>query len=218
MDNIIGEAQEDSTHLARVGIFRKVLFSALFLGAVGIAVFTFWSSKKADLAKENAKLSELILEFDQQPGPLSQESLSKLSTGISKASREFAPFAQLNLAGLSLREKNYPKAVEALSQIVAEKNCALELSQYAKIMLVSIAIDHDNIVDSAAVQEYLKEIDLPNMPFVGNAKIVKSLYLIKVDRNDDASQVLSSIINSKNFSSVIKVQAAAIADSIDLQK
>jgi hypothetical protein len=113
-----------------------------------------------------------------------------------------------------LRQKNYTKAAEIFRSVADSKDFSEILRHYAKIMLVSIAIDHTDALAKEDVESFVKDLDQPSTPFSDNAKIVKSLYLVKENRTDEARKILSAVLKSPTISDTAKFEAAAILESL----
>ena len=213
MDNIIQEAAEDNAYRSRVAIFQKVLIAACILGLVAVISYIWWSSSKAKSEKESVEISELLLDYNKQKTAAPEDEIAQLDKKVAKSSAKFSSFAKLHLAGLNLRQKNYAKAAEVFRSVADSKDSSEVLRHYAKIMLVSIAIDHSKILPKEEIENCIKDLDAPVTPFTDNAKIVKSLYLVKENKFDEARRILSTVLKSPTISDTIKFEAAAILEA-----
>jgi len=210
MDNIIEEVQDERAYRHRVAIFQKVLIATFVVGVVAIALFVVWSSNKAKKVEESSQMSAMLLNIDGQKNFGMPSEIADLEDKIAKNTTEFVNFARLHLAGIHFRQKNYAKSVEAFRAVLGSTDAPESLRHYARIMLVSIALDHPSVIKQEDLDSYVKDLDVQGTPFVYNAKIVKALYLIKENKTQEAQVILNSIIKAQDVSDVIKVQAAAL--------
>ena len=157
----------------------------------------------------------MMLDFAEKNSAERANITAQLEAKIQQNTSEFAYFAKLHLAGLALREKDYLKANECFRFVIDAKSAPALLSDYAKIMLVSIALDHPEVIAKVELDKYIKDLDSANTAFIYNAKIIKSLYFIKENKIKEAQEILASILNSQEVPDVFRVQAAAIMDSVN---
>ncbi len=212
MQDILENVQEDMQYQTVVHRFRKFLFFAIMLALVFIVILTvrsFWESK---IAEQNNQISSLILALQDQKQL--DDDRSKLESTLEKNNNPFVSFAKLKLAELCMQDKDFAKAALLFKEIIAAKDVNTIVSQYAKIMLVSVCLDHGGILSADELAKYAQDLGSPNEAFYGNGAIVKSLYFISVNQKQEAENLMNILLNNPDVSNLLKVQASAIIASL----
>jgi predicted negative regulator of RcsB-dependent stress response len=211
MNEILDETVAEAMYEKKVDIFKKALFIAVIIGFIIIVSLSLYSSRESKIANLNSEVSNLL--FQSINNPDNQEYINKLLNKIKGQDTTTTNLAKLYLFGLDIKGKNFSNAVVILHEIIASTNAGKIIKNYAKINLVSISLDRPDLVPASYIEKYITEIDIKSLPLARNGQIIKSLYLIKQSKLDEAANILKEISQDPDVSREIQLQAKAIIAS-----
>jgi hypothetical protein len=213
MKDILAEISEDSYYEKKIKIFKNLLFIAAIGGLIAIILLSLYSSREDKINQANTEITHIMLNAMNNPNlKLNEQKL------LEKASLQNIPlinFAKLQLVGINLKEQNFSEAAKNLQEIIVAKKSPEVLKQYAKLMLVSLSLDHENIIPKASLVKYIDDLSDEKIQFSYNAKIIKSLYLTKEGKQDEAKTLLQDVLNKNPLPEAIRDQALAILASFE---
>ena len=212
MQDILENVEEERKYILRVKFFKQFLALLIIFGIILAVFLSFKSSNDKKLAATNAQLSDLMLSLKGQRQLLAER--QQLESKLQQEHNPFTSFAKLKLVEFALEESKFQQAAQILEEIIAAQETDEIISNYARLMLVLICLDHNNLILPNKLAEHVKILDQPGFAFAGNAKIVKSLYLIKENRKTEAESLLKELLQNSETLDLLKVQASAIIASL----
>jgi hypothetical protein len=216
MKEILDETVAEAAYEKKVALFKKALLFASSAGVIIIILLSLYSIREEKITSLNSEISNLL--FKSINNPDNKEYVAKLIDKINGQDTAATNVAKLYLFGLDVKNKNFPSAVTILHEIISSPKASDIIKNYAKINMISISLDHPDLVPNIYIERYAQEIEVSSSPLVHNGKIIKSLYLIKNGKPKEAKALAESVLSDSNASQEIQIQAQAIIANMEYEK
>jgi hypothetical protein len=213
MDDILDETAAEAAYEKKVSLFKTTLLLAGLIGFIIIVLLSIYSIRQSKSQRLASEVSSLL--FDAINNPSNQGCIQKLFDKISSQDSAITNVAKLYLFSLDLKNQKFGNAVKILHEIIASPKASNIIKNYAKLNLIAMSLDHAQLVPISYIEKYINEID--TMPLLHNSKIIKSLYLIKQNQQEQAKNLLKNILSDKNVAEAIQIQAQSIMANMEYE-
>lgn len=211
MQNFIRELVSDAKDEYGIKLFRRILVVTLSLGLVVVVLLSVYNIRQSKIRKSSEQLADTIFSsFHQEDKSDWYELLKKQSKDI-----PLAELGKLRLASLNLQKGLFGEALKILQDINSKSSV---VGTYTKLTLISIYLDHKDLIDQKIVESYISKLSEENIPFDYSFKVVKSLYLIDQKQTQDAQQILSSLLDDESAPKGIQMEARSLLHHIESKK
>jgi len=211
MQNFIRELVCDARDEYGIKVFRRLLAVTLSLGFVTVALLSIYNIRQSKIRSLSEQLADTIFNsFHQEDKSDWYQLLKKQSKDI-----PLAELGKLRLASLNIQKGLFGEATKILHAISSKSSI---VDTYVKLTLISIYLDHKNLIDHKIVESYISKLSEGKIPFDYSFKIIKAIYLVDQSQIQDAKQILSSILDNESSPKGIQMEARALLYQIDSKK
>lgn len=207
-----------------------IIFIAGFIAIMVAIFFTWYNNNKINkiyqdeaLLFEAIKIIENPINFNAKKGEIitSDKGMENMDNGIEKLEELFkngtttySAMAGNYLANIALKKGNYSKTIYYYKQIIDNDNYDISIRNYAKLLLLDIKLNYENISAEDELPEALKYFDVKAgikadskfyakydsvIPFSAQFNILNTALLIENKKYEVSSEILNDIITSYSF-------------------